>query len=64
MMVCQPCAKEWGSWARFSRHMVNAHNIDSAALWRRATQIGYQPVVAVLSEQGRWFLMVQGSLGL
>jgi len=62
MKSCQPCGRAWSTWSGFGRHMTREHSIDRGNFWRRANQIGDEPCVAVLSEAGRWYLMVQGAL--
>ena len=63
-MVCAPCDLKFLHWGGFMRHMHNAHHIDLALLRQRMAQCGYQPVTAVLTQGGRWMLMVQAPLGL
>lgn len=62
MKTCQPCLRTWSSWSAFGRHMHQAHGINREQFWRRANQIGDAPCVAVQSENGRFYLMVQGLL--
>lgn len=52
------------TWTAFGRHMHQAHGINRDQFWRRANQIGDAPCVAVRSESGGFFLMVQGALAL
>lgn len=62
MRRCQPCGKEFVTWGGFVNHMSHVHGVDRERLWYRANQIGDSPCVAVCSEGGRWYVMVQGLL--
>lgn len=62
MKLCQPCNRTFMSWSAFGRHMTRQHGIGADQFWRRANQIGDSPCVAVRSDAGRFFLMVQGRL--
>lgn len=62
MRTCQPCQKTFVTWFGFVNHMNHAHGVDRERLWSRANQIGDSPCVAVRSDAGRWYVMVQGSL--
>lgn len=62
MKACEPCGKEWDTWFQFVRHLERVHGINAEHAWLRATQIGDQPCVAVRTDRGDMFLMVQGLL--
>lgn len=62
MKTCLPCRRSFMTWSAFGKHMTREHRINRDQFWRRANQIGDAPCVAVRSESGSFFLMVQGVL--
>lgn len=64
MKHCSECHKDFMTWSKFSRHMVGHHGVNRDQFWRRANQIGDLPCVALRSEHGHWYLMVQSPLAL
>lgn len=64
MKTCVPCDRTFREWKLFVRHMSRDHGVDRARLWSRAAEIGDAPCMALRSERGHWYLMVQDRLSL